>query len=307
MRVELEHLALDGCLGEAVGHLAVADAQHVRLCAKLFGGRPSQLAFVVGGTVEADRERPDGTISVVGGKREDGRRVDAAAHQAADRNVSAESEANRLVEQRAHLLDLVGLRSPRGSGRSGIGARWIGDVPISLEPDTVGVRDQEMRGRDLANPPEQRARRIKSEVEGVVNGLLVPGGWHAGREQSLDLRREVEDPVELGVEEGLDPETIPGGEERPARVVPQDECKLSAQPLEARRAVLLVKVYSDLAVGPGPEAVSSCEELMTDRLVAVELAVDDDADPLVLGRKWLVGRGVDETQARVPERDPGVG
>ena len=109
MGVELEHLALDCCLGEAVGHLAVAYAQDVKLRTQLLGGRPSQLALVVGGTVEADRECTDGTICVACGKREDRRRVDAAADHAADRHVSTESKANGLVEQRAHLLDLVGL------------------------------------------------------------------------------------------------------------------------------------------------------------------------------------------------------
>ena len=163
-----------------------------------------------------------------------------------------------------------------------------------------------MRGRDLADPPKQRARWIEGEVEGVVDNLLVPGGRHAGREQSLGLRCEVEDAVDLGVEERLDAKTIPRGEEHPARVIPQNEGELPAKVLEARRTALLVEVDRDLAIGPGPKAVTLGEERLTDGLVAVELAVDDDADPLVLGSKWLVGSGVDEAQAGVPERDPPV-
>src|SRR5215813_11645780 len=64
----------------------------------------------------------------------------------------------------------------------------------------------------------------------------------------------------------------------------------------------------DFAVGSGSQPVARLLELALDCLIAIELAVDDDACLLVLADDRLVaGREIDDAETRMAESDAPVG
>jgi hypothetical protein len=110
----------------------------------------------------------------------------------------------------------------------------------------------------------------------VVQRVAIPAQRHAGFGQRLDLRCEIERAIVHRVVQGLDAETITGGEELPITLVPDGECELPPERRECPRAAILEEVQRNLAVGPRPERVPVLFELAPDPFEIVELAVDDD-------------------------------
>jgi hypothetical protein len=158
---------------------------------------------------------------------------------------------------------------------------------------------------------EHGAVAVGDHVQVLEHRLPIPASGHAGREQRLDLRGDVERVAHLRVEEGLDAEAVARREEEPVVCVPEGERELSTQLAQTVRPELFVEVDQDLAVRPGAEPVASLFEVPLVALEVVELAVDDDVDPLVLVRDRLVaGPEVDDREPRMPEahaairRDP---
>src|SRR5262245_34209259 len=137
--------------------------------------------------------------------------------------------------------------------------------------------------------------------------LPIPARGHTEREECLHFRREVQPPGVEGVEQRLDAEPIPRGEEHLVRLVPQENRELPAQLRQAGRTEVLVEVKGDLAVRAGAQPVARRLQLSLYPLVVVELAVDDDVQPAVFTLDRLVPRlEVDDGQARVPQTDPPV-
>ena len=155
-------------------------------------------------------------------------------------------------------------------------------------------------GRDLVDPVEQRAHLVPAERHRVEHAFVVPAGRHAGGEQGLRFRREVQGVLMPGVEERLDAEAIPRREDRPAVLVPQHEGELAAEMVQALRAEVLVEMQGDLAVGPGAQLMSARFELALDRFIAVELAVHHDPRPAVFAGDRLVAGG------QIDDAEPGV-
>jgi len=154
---------------------------------------------------------------------------------------------------------------------------------------------------------EQRPHLVAAERDRLIDALFVPARRHAGGEERLGLGRKVQRVAMPRREERLDAEPVARREHQAPAGVPQDECELAAQLMQALDAVILEQVERDLAVGSGPEAVASSLELALDRLVAVELPVDDDPRLLVLAHDRLVaGREVDDAEARMTEPDASV-
>ena len=78
--------------------------------------------------------------------------------------------------------------------------------------------------------------------------------------------------------------------------------------MEALRAEILVQMQRDLAVRTRAQPVTTRFELALDALVVVELAVDDDVQPLVLvGDRLVAGRQVDDAQPGMPQADASMG
>src|SRR5262249_27549164 len=99
----------------------------------------------------------------------------------------------------------------------------------------------------------------------------------AEREQRLRFGCEQYVAADHGVEERLDAEAIARRDQPAAPFIGDDDSKFSAQMMDEFCAVLLVKMERDFAVAVGRERNALPRELGADRLVAVELAIDDAA------------------------------
>jgi hypothetical protein len=94
-----------------------------------------------------------------------------------------------------------------------------------------------------------------------------------------------------GVEEGLDAEAVAGREQGPVGCVPEHQGELTAKPVQAVSAEVLVEMEGDLAVGAGAETVPVPLQLVLDDLEPLELAVHDELRPAVLARDRLGAGG----------------
>jgi hypothetical protein len=103
-------------------------------------------------------------------------------------------------------------------------------------------------------------------------------------------------------EERLDTESVTRGEDCSVYGVPKHDGELAPQSVQAVSTQVLVKMKHDLAIRSGTKLVSRPFKFLLDRLVTVELAVDDDSKSFVLVRDWLIsGRKINNAETRVPE------
>jgi len=86
-----------------------------------------------------------------------------------------------------------------------------------------------MARRHLVDALEHRAIAVGDHVQILEHRLVIPARGHAGREQRLRFRRDVELAFVVGVEERLDPKAVARREEQPAALVPDYERELAAQ------------------------------------------------------------------------------
>src|SRR5262245_65904187 len=102
-------------------------------------------------------------------------------------------------------------------------------------------------------------------------------------EQALQLRAEHELAVrQQRVEERLDAEAIAREEERLAITVPEREREHAAKALDAGFAPLFPRVDDHLGVALRAEHVTARHERRDERLLVVDLAVEDDDDARIL-------------------------
>ncbi len=197
---------------------------------------------------------------------------------------------------------LQGVR--RLGGRARVVERIVPpDRQRSLPPPRPAPR---LERPDAAERGARRPRR--PEGEHLVQPLGVERPLHfAAREQRLDLGREVQVPVPLGVVQRQDPEAIAGEEQRRGTTIVQREGELAVEPLEQPLAPLLVAVNQHLGVAARAEHVTAHLELVPQLEVIVDLAVVDHADVPVLVRHRLRAAGdIDHAQPHVREADPVV-
>src|SRR5690606_37607893 len=95
-------------------------------------------------------------------------------------------------------------------------------------------------------------------------------------EQRLELRAEEQSLVRERVVEWLDADAIARKEQRLAARVPDCEREHTAQMLHALFAVLLVEPHDNFRVARSPKAVPARDELLSQRLEVVYLAVEAD-------------------------------
>ena len=317
--VELKGLGVPDGVGEVVGQIGVAEHDDgvVGVCGRGRFARPR--ALVEFAPLEPDREGGHGAVGAGGCDSQDGGGIEAAADQATDGDPRDHAQPDRFLGEFAGLVDGLG---EAGDGRCGCGPREPGvgvrgpgawglppprrprQIPVPLQPHRPFPGPHHVPRRHLSNPAKQRPPLIRTRKQPLVHPALVPRARHPRREKRLRLRREVERAVVLRVEERLEAEAVARREQRTGLLVPDHEGELAAQVLQAARAVVLVEVERDLAVGAGAEAVSLRFELGADALEVVELAVDDDVQPTVLARDRLVALGVVDHQQRVAQSDP---
>ncbi len=129
------------------------------------------------------------------------------------------------------------------------------------------------------------------------------------RDQRLQLRAEQQQPArQQRVVQRLDAEPVAGEEERLAIPIPQREREHAAEPLDAVLAPLLPGMNDHLGVAAGPEAVSKLREFRDQRLIVVDLAVEDDDHAAVLvEQRLLPGGEVDDREPAMAEPQAGLG
>src|SRR5207302_11025363 len=118
------------------------------------------------------------------------------------------------------------------------GVRWWRrgfHVPPARDPrGAVDATHELVRGKELRDPPKQRARCWRV-VEGqeVMKRLLVERGRRQRGQHPLDLRREDEETRLRRVEERFDAETITDEPQLARTVVPQPEGEHAVEAMQA--------------------------------------------------------------------------
>ena len=118
-------------------------------------------------------------------------------------------------------------------------------------------------------------------------------------EDGLDLRAEHQPAVSLRVVERLDADAVAGEQQPPAHGVVQGEAEHAAQVVDHVDPVFLVAVQDHLGIGVAAEAVPFCLELGAQFLKIVDLAVEHQADGVVLVEHRLAA-----VLAQVDDRQP---
>ena len=113
-------------------------------------------------------------------------------------------------------------------GRGVISGRVL-EVIVRNHLEALARCEQVMARRHLVDALEHRAIAVGDHVQILEHRLVIPARGHAGREQRLRFRRDVELAFVVGVEERLDPKAVARREEQPAALVPDYERELAAQ------------------------------------------------------------------------------
>ena len=287
-------------VGGGEGELVMLRAQALR-------HRPGEWFLAVTRLLEADGEAleplPRGHRPRGGG---DGARIDAAAEEDADGHVADQPVPHRRAQG---VPQRLGPRA-RVARRRATGAPPAeGQVPVPVEANPARGHGKRVPGGKLAHAREDR-RGIGQVAAGEVAGqpfqIEIAADLGVG-EQGPDFRGEHEPPVALGVVEGLFPHPIPGGEERLALGIPQDEGEHPVEMGQAVRAELLPGVDDHLGVGAGGEAVPTGAQGLGEAPEIVDLAVEHGVDGArLVGHGLASGGEVDDREAAVAERHGAV-
>src|SRR5207302_11169664 len=134
-----------------------------------------------------------------------------------------------------------------------------------------------------------------------VDGAIDLGGFQHRR----DFRAEPEVAALLSVDERLLPDPITREQETPLLRVPKGESEHAVQMLDTGVAVVLVQVDDDLCVALRCETMTPLQERVSELLIVVDLAVQDDDDRSILVEDRLITRlEVDHAQTLDSEPEP---
>jgi hypothetical protein len=184
-----------------------------------------------------------------------------------------------------------------------------GRIPVFFGANALGGDHHPMSRRDGLDPPEERAGAERVPAEQVVGEALQVEVRLDPRqgEDRLDLGREGQRVGRPGDEQRLDPQPVPGQEERGRQVVPDGEGEHAVQPVQAPGAPSIVGVKDHLRVGSGLEGVARPLELRAKLPMVVDLAVEHDpCGAGGVGDGLVAPFGVDDGQplAGHPRRAP---
>jgi hypothetical protein len=216
--------------------------------------------------------------------RQQRRRIEPAAEEQPERHVTAELQADRVVEAIAHD---PGNRLPV---RQALGGGRVPELPVPHPSSGAALQDQGVAGGNPLHALEERRRadRVPEGQEGVE---LVKGEppRHVGVDkQRLRLGRELHAAAAIDEVERLDAHVIDGQDEPLEPAVPERQRVHAAQRREQLQAALLVEVRDRLAVAPGSERVPARGELRPQLDVVEDLAVEDQGDGAVLVEERLI-------------------
>jgi len=164
--------------------------------------------------------------------------------------------------------------SDRGLEVSGrvVKVRLVVHLPVATDRHPAVVHGEDVPRQEFLDALEHGlAAEAELEAEIVFEALEI--GLDRGQkwDERLDLAREIEDSVDLGVVEGFDPEAIAGAEKRLRLFVPDREGEHAAEVVDAVRTPLLVGAERDLGVRGRAEPPAA--QLGAQLDVVVDLAV----------------------------------
>ncbi len=252
-------------------------------------------------TGEAEVERVEGAAGNSCRHRRHDARVDAAAHERAERHVGDEHRFDGTRETGVELFE--------GDRFRKIVLRHVGRPPEFAGGERALLDRQPMAGGELADRAIDAARRgdvlaLEVQRERVdVDRVRQPGK----QAQRLQLRAERQRAIVPPVVERLDAEMVAREEQLAPATVPQREREHAGQPVEHPRAPGLPAVDQHFAVALRDEDVSGGRELVPQCAEIVDLAVEDDGDRAVGGDERLVAAcDVDHRQPAKAESDRSV-
>jgi hypothetical protein len=291
-------------LRERVHELVRADADLAVVGPEHGGDRVGVLELVAlapAGVGEADRERGQAALALLGEQRDDQARVEPARQQHPDRDVGDHPAPHRDA-QRLEQRVLPVLRRP-------VRVRPLERrVPVgALRAGAVALDGQDRRRRELADAGEDRPRRRHDGVPAqvVVQRDRVDARVDAaGRDERRERRRRAQAAAgQLGKVERLDPQPVADEHRAAAAVVVQAEGEHPGEPVEHPLAPDAPALEQHLGVGVGGEHLPGALELGPQLTMVVDAAVEDDME-LVVVHRLGAGRGeVDDRQPAMGERD----
>src|SRR5688572_19368037 len=165
-------------LGKDLANLLVRRTHHLMLGAEFLRHALLKRTLVEIGVIEGDGKRRKPVRSEPANDRRNGGRVQPTTQISSDRNVSPETDAHRVNQEGAKLLD------ERPSGLAGgVGCRTKFEIPIGFDFDLRRLRYQVMSRRDfkdIAKRSSRRERRPEGEDLVQANRIkLPPSAWIA--------------------------------------------------------------------------------------------------------------------------------
>ena len=248
---------------------------------------------------KAEVERVECAAGDARGERCDDARVDASAHERAERHVGDQHRLDRACEPGVELLE-------RGRLRQFVLGHVRRSPELAGREPAVAYR-QPVSGRQLADVAVDRERRrnvlaLEIERERVeVECVREPRKWS----QRLQLRAEGERALVPGVVERLDAQVIAREEDLAAAAVPQSEREHAGDALEEPRPPRLPAVDQDLAVALRGKEMPRVGELAPQRAEIVDLAVEHDGDRAVGRHERLLAARESITDSRRKPRPAG--
>src|SRR5216683_289008 len=165
---------------------------------------------------------------------------------------------------------------------------------------------QDMTRRQLVDAPQDRSRcGDVLEREVLRDRPRIDVAWH-GRvgQKGFELRAKHQVRADLGVVEGLDPDTVAGQDQYAAPDIPDRKGEHAVEVAEEAVAPLFIGVQHALGVGVRRHRVAEPDQLRSKLGVVVDLPVEDDPQRAVLIADRLVAAGeVDDRQPPATERD----
>ncbi len=153
--------------------------------------------------------------------------------------------------------------------------------------------DEQVSGGELRDPGErgQRIGHVPQAEVGRYPAFIEPPGEARQRDERAELGAECDTVGRQPVAQGLDADTVPGQDQALRAGVPQGDREHPAQLDDTILPHLFVEVNDRLGVALRAEAVPAADQVTTQLVVVVDLAVEDDLNRAVFVSDRLLPPG----------------
>ena len=252
-------------------------------------------AFVIGGAqIEATGETLDGPFRLTCGRGGHDPGVDTTTHVGPDRNVRAQVHFHRFVEQLFETLVEPALRVLE------IGLEL--NLPILPQLKmSIGGNEHVSWGYLLDTAKQGTAMQRILEREVLLQRFRVDFDRRQERQECLRLTRYEKQPVDHGVVERFDAESISRAEQSLLLLVPDRKSEHASQAIDATLTVATVGAEDGLGIGPGTKTLRA--DFSPKLKVVVDLTVVDNAGAALVDHRLRAGIRIEDGQANMGETD----